>query len=67
MNIEKLEETYNAKITEIDVLIESQKRLRSLAREGGDSCDVAVHSADINGLNKLRQAYVQFLHDLEDL
>lgn len=66
--LDKLTAEYQRKLDDLDVCLHAEKELRSKARRAGDPDDeIAIRSADITGLNKLRQAYVQFIKDLDAL
>jgi hypothetical protein len=68
MKLEKLKAEYVAKLSTIDKIVETEKQLLADAREAKDPADeIAVRSADIRGLNKVRQCLVQIISDLEDL
>lgn len=65
---EKLKAEYVAKLAATDEVIKTEKQLLTAAREAKDPADeIAVRSADIRGLNKVRQCLVQIISDLEDL
>lgn len=66
--LDKLTAEYQRKLDDLDICLDAEKELRSKARKAGDPDDeIAIRSADIAGLNKLRQAYVQFIKDLDAL
>ncbi len=66
--LEKLKFEYVAKLAATDEIIKTEKQFLAAAREAKDPAnEIAVRSADIRGLNKVRQCLVQMISDLEYL
>ena len=67
MNVQKLINEYQDKLSDLDILLAGTKSLRKEAKSVGDWEEYNELKKDIRILNGKRQMVVQFIADLESL